>query len=107
MDNDRTIAPTTSAAVRARCVLFAYHEMGYACLEALIAMGAPVAALLTHRDASDEEIWWRSCADVARAHSIPVYLPDKIGTEEIAQVSALRPAIIYSSLLPQPVAIAN
>jgi methionyl-tRNA formyltransferase len=97
MDNDRTIAPTTSAAVHsARCVLFAYHEMGYACLEALIAMGAPVVALLTHRDASDEEIWWRSCAALARDNSIPVYLPAPIGADEIAQIAALRPAIIYS-----------
>src|SRR6266849_2536651 len=32
----------------ARCVLFAYHEMGYACFEALLEMGAPIAALFTH-----------------------------------------------------------
>ncbi len=105
MDPGATISPAAIEAVRgARCVLFAYHEMGSACLEALLGLGAPVVALFTHRDAPHEEIWWRSCADVARAHSIPVYLPDKIGTEEIAQVSALRPAIIYSfyyrNLLP-------
>ena len=52
---------------RARCVLFAYHEMGYACMEALLEMGAPMAALFTHRDDPHEEIWWRSCADLARA----------------------------------------
>jgi methionyl-tRNA formyltransferase len=80
----------------ARCVLFAYHEMGHACLEALIDLGAPVAALITHRDAPDEEIWWRSCADLSRANSIPVYAPQTIGAEEIAQVAALRPAIVYS-----------
>lgn len=88
----------------ARCVLFAYHEMGYACMEALIAMGAPVAALFTHRDAPGEEIWWRSCGELARANSLPVYTPEKIGPEEIAQVAALRPAIIHSfyyrNLLP-------
>ena len=34
-------------------MLFAYHEMGYACLEALIGMGAPIAALFTHHDAPE------------------------------------------------------
>ncbi len=98
--------PTAArAAVRgARCVLFAYHEMGHACLDALLALGAPVAALFSHRDAPGEEIWWRSCADLARANSIPVLLPDKIGATEIHQVAAFRPAIIYSfyyrNLLP-------
>ena len=80
----------------AGCVLFAYHEMGYACLEVLLALGAPVIALFSHRDAPDEEIWWRSCADLARAHSIPTWFPDKLGSAEIAQVAALNPTIIYS-----------
>lgn len=100
-----TASRVESEAVReARCVLFAYHEMGYACLEALAAMGAPIAALFTHRDSSGEEIWWRSCAAAARANSIAVHTPEKIEAAEIAQVAALRPAIIYSfyyrSLLP-------
>jgi methionyl-tRNA formyltransferase len=94
----------SEAVCEAPCVLFAYHEMGSACLEALIAMGAPIAALFTHRDAPGEEIWWRSCAEMARANSIAVLTPEKIGAVEIAQVAALRPAIIYSfyyrNLLP-------
>ncbi|MEA2649893.1 MAG: UDP-4-amino-4-deoxy-L-arabinose formyltransferase / UDP-glucuronic acid dehydrogenase [Candidatus Binataceae bacterium] len=88
----------------ARCVVFAYHEMGYACIEALIAIGAPIAALFTHRDAPGEEIWWRSCAGLARANSIAVYTPVKIGADQITRVAALGPAVIYSyyyrNLLP-------
>jgi hypothetical protein len=54
---DRTVARAPSEAVRgAPRVLFAYDEMGHACLESLIALGAPVAALFTHRDAPDEEV---------------------------------------------------
>jgi methionyl-tRNA formyltransferase len=87
----------TDAAVRdARCVLFLYHEIGYACAEALLAMNAPIAAAFTHCDTPGEEIWWRSCAELARANSIPIYTPKKIGPGEIAQVAALQPAIIYS-----------
>ncbi len=59
----------------ARCVIFGYHEMGYACLEALVEMGAPIAALFTHADAPGEEIWWRSCAELARANSISSRVP--------------------------------
>jgi methionyl-tRNA formyltransferase len=105
MDPDATVARVAiDATLGARCVLFAYHEMGHACLEALIALRVPVAALFTHRDAPDEEIWWRSCADLARTNSIPVHVHEKIGVEEITQIAVLRPAIIYSfyyrNLLP-------
>ena len=31
-------------------------------MDALLKMGAPIAALVTHRDDPHEEIWWRSCA---------------------------------------------
>src|ERR1700687_6169989 len=89
----------------ARCVLFAYHEMGYACLEELLGMEAPIAALFTHHDAPGEEIWWRSCAQLARAHSIPVHTPEKLDEEWIAKIAAINPAAIYSfyyrNLLPE------
>jgi UDP-4-amino-4-deoxy-L-arabinose formyltransferase/UDP-glucuronic acid dehydrogenase (UDP-4-keto-hexauronic acid decarboxylating) len=88
----------------ARCVLFAYQEAGYACMEALLETGAPIAALFTHTDSPGEEIWWRSCADLAGAHAIPVYTPEKIGAEELELLRALAPAVIYSfyyrNLLP-------
>ncbi len=88
----------------ARCVLFAYQEAGYACMDALLEAGAPIAALFTHKDSPGEEIWWRSCADLARAHAIPVYAPEKTGPKELELLRTLAPAVIYSvyyrSLLP-------
>ena len=85
-----------SAVASARCVLFAYHEMGYACMEALLELGAPIAALFTHRDDPDEEIWWRSCADLARHNSIPIYEAGPDAAEWAGRIAALRPSIIYS-----------
>jgi UDP-4-amino-4-deoxy-L-arabinose formyltransferase/UDP-glucuronic acid dehydrogenase (UDP-4-keto-hexauronic acid decarboxylating) len=79
----------------ARCVVFAYHEMGYACMAALLKMGAPIAALFTHRDDSHEEIWWRSCAELAAAHSVPVHIDEKVEAA-FETIGALRPSIIYS-----------
>ncbi|HLW70322.1 MAG TPA: formyltransferase [Candidatus Binataceae bacterium] len=95
--SDKFPASMTAGGVRAaRCVLFAYHEIGYACMAELIAMGAPIAALFTHADAAGEEIWWRSCAELAAANGIPVYTPATIGAAEIATLRRLEPAIIYS-----------
>jgi methionyl-tRNA formyltransferase len=87
-------------------VLFAYHEMGYSCMEALLKMGAPVAALFTHRDDSHEEIWWRSCAELAARHGVPVHI-DESAEAAAATIGALQPSIIYSfsyrHLIPESV----
>jgi methionyl-tRNA formyltransferase len=79
----------------ARCVLFAYHEMGYACMEAILKMGAPIAALFTHRDDPHEEIWWSSCAELAARHRIPVHI-DESAEAAAVKIGTLKPSIIYS-----------
>ncbi len=93
-----TELPEKAAAAirRARCVLFAYHEMGYACMAELIALDAPIAALYTHRDAPGEELWWRSCAELAQAHGIETRTPERLDAAERAHIAALAPAVIYS-----------
>jgi methionyl-tRNA formyltransferase len=89
------------------CVLFAYHEMGYACMDALLEMGAPIAALFTHPDDSHEEIWWRSCAQLAALHGVPVHAGDRVDAGSTATIAALKPAVIYSfsyrHLIPESV----
>jgi len=87
-------------------VLFAYHEMGYACMEALLNMGAPIAALFTHSDDSHEEIWWRSCAELAARHGVLVHT-DVVDAASASPIGGLRPSIIYSfsyrHLIPEAV----
>jgi methionyl-tRNA formyltransferase len=80
----------------APCVLFAYHEMGYACMEALLAIGAPIAAVFTHEDDPHEEVWWRSCAQLGRAHGIAAFTPAGVDQSWPDRVAALKPAVIYS-----------
>jgi len=98
-------AAAPSAIERARCVVFGYHEVGYTCIESLLALRAPIAALFTHQDNPGEEIWWRSCADLAQRNSIPVYTPEAIDEAWVARVAELTPSVIYSfsyrSLLPE------
>jgi methionyl-tRNA formyltransferase len=87
-------------------VLFAYHDSGYACMDALLKMGAPIAALFTHRDDVHEEIWWRSCAELAARHGIPVHVDESVEAAG-AKIAAIKPAVIYSfsyrHLIPESV----
>jgi UDP-4-amino-4-deoxy-L-arabinose formyltransferase/UDP-glucuronic acid dehydrogenase (UDP-4-keto-hexauronic acid decarboxylating) len=73
-------------------------------MEALLEIGAPITGLFTHRDSPDEEIWWQSCAELARRYRIPVFTPDKLDAEAQEQVRRCAPAVIYSayyrSLIP-------
>jgi methionyl-tRNA formyltransferase len=91
------LTPGQAAAVKnSACVIFAYHEMGSACLEELLAMGAPIAAVFSHRDDPHEEIWWRSCAELAERNRVPVHYPAKIDADWTARIAAMKPAVIYS-----------
>lgn len=64
-------------------------------MNALLKMGAPIAALFTHRDDAHEEIWWRSCAELAARHDVPVHIDESIEAVAAA-IGALKPSIIYS-----------
>ncbi len=77
-------------------MLFAYHEMGYACMEALLVMGAPIAAVFTHVDDPHEEIWWRSVADLAHRHNVPVHVPDGVDDAWRERIATMNPGVIYS-----------
>jgi methionyl-tRNA formyltransferase len=75
-------------------------------MEAILKMGAPIAALFTHRDDSHEEIWWRSCAELAARHGVSVHT-DESAEAIAATIGALKPSIIYSfsyrHLIPESV----
>jgi UDP-4-amino-4-deoxy-L-arabinose formyltransferase/UDP-glucuronic acid dehydrogenase (UDP-4-keto-hexauronic acid decarboxylating) len=78
-------------------VVMAYQEIGYVCLEVLIQAGAEVAAVFTHQDDPDEEIWFRSVAELAREAGIPVYTPNDPNTLEVLElVGTAEPDFIFS-----------
>ena len=66
---------------RPSIVVFAYSEPGYTCLKALIEAKANILAVYTHQDDPDEEIWFHSVYDLAKANNIPVFRPKKIDEE--------------------------
>lgn len=78
-------------------VVFAYHDVGVACLEVLLKHGVEVKLVVTHRDNPDENIWFGSVEKLARAHHIPAVFPDDPNTPEfIAQVTALKADFLFS-----------
>ncbi len=86
----------TPEARRQRIVVFAYSEVGHACLEALLDRRENVVALFTHEDAADERLWFRSCAHLARVHGVPVYTMAPRGEAFERLVRNLAPDLIFS-----------
>lgn len=81
---------------RPSIVVFAYSEPGYACLQALIKAKANILAVYTHQDDPDEEIWFHSVYELAKAHNLPVFRPAKIDAEATKYIQKLNPDIIFS-----------
>ncbi len=80
-----------------RVLVFAYHDVGYECLELLLDRGVNVVAVFTHPDNPNEHVWFKSVAGLAQARGTPVHTPGNVNTPEwIARIRALRPDLIFS-----------
>ena len=80
-----------------RALVFAYHDVGYECLRVLLDRGVNVVAVLTHADDPNERVWFKSVAELAHTHDVPVFTPEKIATTEWSErLRALAPDIIFS-----------
>ncbi len=78
-------------------VVFGYHDVGYECLDVLISRGCRILAVFTHRDNPEEHIWFKSVAELAGRHRIPVHTPDSVNTPEwIARIREMSPDAIFS-----------
>ncbi len=81
-----------------KTVVFAYHNMGLACLRALRRAGYEIAAIFSHEDDPEENCWFGSVKAWAGEHTIPVYCPEDVNRPEwIARIAALQPEMIFSS----------
>lgn len=80
-----------------RVLVFAYHDVGYECLDLLVARAANVVAVFTHEDDANEQIWFKSVARLAREHGIDVHTPNAINNPEwVERIRALQPNLIFS-----------
>ena len=65
-----------------RVAVFAYSDVGHACLRQLIAADCNIVAVFTHEDKPSEDIWFPSVAELAKANGIKVYTPEKLKRSE-------------------------
>jgi len=61
-----------------RTIVFAYHDFGCIGIEALLAAGYDIAAVFTHQDSPNENVYFRSVAKLCATHGIAAYVPDQI-----------------------------
>ena len=80
-----------------KTVVFAYHSIGCEGIRALLSQGFDIAAIFTHRDDPDEQVWFESVAELAVEHQIPIYAPEDVNHPMWeAKVRELQPDIIFS-----------
>ncbi len=78
-------------------LVFAYHDVGYECLDVLIQNDEYILAVITHENNPKEEIWFRSVAELAGKYGIPVYTPESVNTADwIERIRSWEPDIIFS-----------
>jgi methionyl-tRNA formyltransferase len=78
-------------------LVFAYHDVGYECLDFLIQNDEYIQAVITHKDDPEEELWFRSVAGLAKKNGIPVYTPETVNAPSwIEQIRSWAPDIIFS-----------
>ncbi len=81
----------------ASAVVFAYSEVGARCLAALIESGVDVKLVVTHDDDPNEQRWFQSVAEVARAAGCEVRIPaEPTDPALLARLAAIAPDFIFS-----------
>ena len=80
-----------------RAVVLAYHDIGCVGIEALLRNGIEIAAVFTHVDDCQENLWFHSVAELAAARDIPVFAPEDINHPLwVRRIKDMAPDILFS-----------
>ncbi|AZF10972.1 UDP-4-amino-4-deoxy-L-arabinose formyltransferase [Pseudomonas sp. R2-37-08W] len=90
-----------------KAVVFAYHDIGCAGIEALLAAGYDIAAVFTHADDPKENNFYGSVAQLCARNGIPVHAPEDANHPLwVERIAKLNPDFIFSfyyrNLLSEP-----
>ena len=90
-----------------KAVVFAYHDIGCAGIEALLNTGYEIAAVFTHADDPKENNFYGSVAQLCARNGIPVHAPEDANHPLwIERIAKLNPEYIFSfyyrNLLSEP-----
>lgn len=82
---------------RPRIVVFAYSEVGYRCIRALLGSGANVRAVFTYEDDPGENTWFHSVKELVLDNGLPVFTPNGVeAAETIDFIRSLKPELVFS-----------
>ena len=80
-----------------RAVVFAYHDMGIAGLEALKKAGFKITAVFSHEDDPSENCWFGSVRAWTKRNGISVFCPESINAAEwVDRIAGFAPEAIFS-----------
>jgi len=80
-----------------RAVVFAYHDVGVNCLQALLDTGIQVDLVVTHHDDPKENVWFGSVAKLCQEQQIPYIQPSASELVSLApKIQALAPDYLFS-----------
>lgn len=80
-----------------RAVVLAYHDIGCVGIEAMLRNGIEIAAVFTHVDDPQENLWFHSVAELAAARGIPVFAPEDINHPLwVHRIKDMAPDILFS-----------
>ncbi|AJW28997.1 UDP-4-amino-4-deoxy-L-arabinose formyltransferase [Chania multitudinisentens RB-25] len=80
-----------------KAIVFAYHDIGCAGLQALIDVGYDVQAVFTHTDDPGENNFFSSVARQGAERDLPVYAPEDVNHPLwVERIRELQPDIIFS-----------
>jgi UDP-4-amino-4-deoxy-L-arabinose formyltransferase / UDP-glucuronic acid dehydrogenase (UDP-4-keto-hexauronic acid decarboxylating) len=91
-----------------KAIVLGYHNIGCVGIEALLRNGFEIAAVFTHKEDPDENIWFDSVAELAAGRNIPVYAPEDINHPLwVQKIREMKPDIIFSfyyrNMVKQPI----
>lgn len=80
-----------------RILVFAYSDVGHACLQVLLEKKYNVVSVVTHADNPNENQWYPSVQKLAEKNNVPVLLdPDFKSKSDLEKIQALKPNLILS-----------
>lgn len=80
-----------------KTIVFAYHDMGCAGIEALLKAGFDICAIFTHPDWASENHFFGSVARLAAEQGIPVFAPEDVNHALwVERIQKMAPDMIFS-----------
>ena len=80
-----------------RAVVFAYHDVGVACLQALIDAGMQVDLVITHADDPNERIWFGSVQKLCEQRGLPCQIVQQSELLTLLpEIKAIAPDYLFS-----------